>query len=353
MLVKLDHFPKVRGKNKKRIWNHHLVSTICLFNAFFKAQKLSAPTSTKPWVQARFLVESRCNSPCFIGDTIECAPSWPINLLPLVQQHSWNIPTIGNEHLHSSGPFSSCLFFDAEVFGWHSRSEDERLFASETLQLKKRHLSLVFSHHFCRVFLLLNFRGVSWALLSSPSRDVQNRGTWLFYFRGGKTTATRTIMSFKKQKICLKALPHSKDVNIQQANEHFDKTAKVCKGVQEQCLDLKKKHPTSHHLLLALIFERRKRNDPKHLRLSKRPCGISVKTGWSANDISSVVLGGSSRDGRKWFITMAVNYNTSPLSRVEGTLENGHSWLINGGDPNYLPPITTMILQVGIPIMTG
>ena len=46
-------------------------------------------------------------------------------------------------------------------------------------------------------------------------------------------------------------------------------------------------------------------------------------------------------------------YNTSPLSRVEGTLENGHSWLINAGDPNYLPPITTMILQVGIPIMTG
>lgn len=156
------------------------------------------------------------------------------------------------------------------------------------------------SHHFSGCFAV-EISGVFHGLCWNPSRDVR---CGLFSTLELVSTATR--MSFKKQKICLKALPHSKDVNIQQANEHFDKTAKVCKGAQEQCLDLKKKHPTSLHLLLSFIFERRKRNDPKHLRLSKRPCGISVKTGWSPNDISSVVLGGSSQDGRKWFITMAV-----------------------------------------------
>ena len=59
-----------------------------------------------------------------------------------------------------------------------------------------------------------------------------------FYFRGGFNSDKNVFQ--KTKKICLKALPHSKDVNIQQANEHFDKTAKVCKGAQEQCLDLKK-----------------------------------------------------------------------------------------------------------------
>ncbi len=36
----------------------------------------------------------------------------------------------------------------------------------------------------------------------------------------------------------------------------------------------------------------------------------------------------------------------SPKDRVVGPLPNGHSWLINGGDPNHL--LTGMILQVGI-----
>ena len=34
----------------------------------------------------------------------------------------------------------------------------------------------------------------------------------------------------------------------------------------------------------------------------------------------------------------------SPKDRVVGPLPNGHSWLINGGDPNHLLP--GMILQV-------
>ena len=35
----------------------------------------------------------------------------------------------------------------------------------------------------------------------------------------------------------------------------------------------------------------------------------------------------------------------SPKDRVVGPLPNGHSWLINAGDPNHL--LTGMILQVG------
>ena len=35
----------------------------------------------------------------------------------------------------------------------------------------------------------------------------------------------------------------------------------------------------------------------------------------------------------KWLITMV---NKSPKDRVVGPLPNGHSWLINGGDPNHL-----------------
>ena len=43
-------------------------------------------------------------------------------------------------------------------------------------------------------------------------------------------------------------------------------------------------------------------------------------------------------------VTMVI---VSPLSRVVGPLPNGHnSWLVNGGDPNYL--LTRVILQVGM-----
>ena len=43
----------------------------------------------------------------------------------------------------------------------------------------------------------------------------------------------------------------------------------------------------------------------------------------------------------KWLIIMVI---VIPLPAVL-LLRNGHSWLINGGDPNYL--LTGMILQVG------
>ena len=45
---------------------------------------------------------------------------------------------------------------------------------------------------------------------------------------------------------------------------------------------------------------------------------------------------------RKWLITMVI---ASPLTGVVGLLPNGRtSWLISGGDPNYL--LSGMILQV-------
>ena len=47
--------------------------------------------------------------------------------------------------------------------------------------------------------------------------------------------------------------------------------------------------------------------------------------------------------GCKWLITMGDRF--CPLNGVVGPLTNGRtSWLINGGDPNYL--LTGMILQV-------
>ena len=56
-----------------------------------------------------------------------------------------------------------------------------------------------------------------------------------------------------------------------------------------------------------------------------------------------LVLGGSSQDLDTWLITMVI---VSPLNGVMGPLINGRtSWLINGGDPNYL--LSGMILQVG------
>ena len=45
------------------------------------------------------------------------------------------------------------------------------------------------------------------------------------------------------------------------------------------------------------------------------------------------ILGGSSQDGRQWLISMAI---VSPLTGVTPLPNSWTSWLVNGGDPNYL-----------------
>ena len=53
--------------------------------------------------------------------------------------------------------------------------------------------------------------------------------------------------------------------------------------------------------------------------------------------------GGSSHDGRNVVNNLGDRF--CPLKGVVGPLINGHSWLLNGGDPNHL--LTGMTLQVG------
>ena len=59
-----------------------------------------------------------------------------------------------------------------------------------------------------------------------------------------------------------------------------------------------------------------------------------------------VLLGGSSQ-----LVSIVSNYGDrkSPRPGVVGPLPNGHSWLTNGGDPNYL--LNGMILQQGGPLL--
>ena len=63
------------------------------------------------------------------------------------------------------------------------------------------------------------------------------------------------------------------------------------------------------------------------------------------------LLRGSSQDGRKLLIAFNNHDDCCcPANGVLGPLPNGHSWLIHGGDPNYL--LSGMILQV-IPSKNG
>ena len=60
--------------------------------------------------------------------------------------------------------------------------------------------------------------------------------------------------------------------------------------------------------------------------------------------IHTLVLGGWAPSGCMWLIIMV---NKSPKDRVVGPLPNGHSWFIDGSDPNHLR--NGMVLQIYTP----